>query len=239
MTDRCADWFTLADLTSCEADAASAGASGTVAGAMDWMFHATGSRWTGPCESVIRPLVAPCGHAFTPGCGCSRNAWDRIDLTTWLHGPVTSIDSVTVGGTLIDPQYYRLDNARFFTPQASQGDDNPFLPWPDQFVNRPDGDPGTWSITVSHGSGPPASVLDATMYLACQLLRRRSGRECDLPDNATSIARDGVSINFAVPTNGRTGIPSIDTVLDLYAGNRTRRRMHDPLTRVSPVNPAP
>jgi hypothetical protein len=219
---RCADWFTLSDL---DCEAGSPHASGYATVAMDWIYAATGDQWPGECETELRPTVT-CSHRRGT-CYCPTR-WDRLDLTLWLQGPIVSIDQVTVDGTAVDPTHYRLDNRRWLSACAPDGIDSLLLPWPTQDLRRADGDPDTWTVTVTHGAIPPSPVVMAAKELACQLIRKAAGNDCELPDNATTISDNGITISMQVPTDGRVGIPRIDSILDLYGRNRTRRRMIDP-----------
>lgn len=143
-----------------------------------------------------------------------------------------SLDAVTVGGVSYTPsEVARIDNQKWLTPIA-EGD--ALWPWPPQNINKADGESDTWSITVTHGALPPAPVLHATSELACQLVKRVLGSDCELPSNATSVSDNGVSINLAIPVGGKTGIPRIDTVLELYGAGRRRARIWDPRQTPAP-----
>ncbi len=231
----CTPWFDATDLT---CDASTPEASGLPAAAIDWVFAATGYRYTGECTSTLRPVL-PCGH--TTGCGC-RTRHERIDLTQWIQGPVTAITDVTIDGVTVDPAHYELHNRRYLVAlrPADATLDPALIPWPIQDLTHATDGEDTWTVTVTHGALPPESVMWAARTLACQLVRKQTTGDCDLPDNATSVSDNGVTISLNVPTDGRTGIPSIDAVLDLHGGaNGPRtRRMIDPTTGIAPVTPA-
>lgn len=223
---RCAAWITLDSL---DCDASSVSASGMIEVASDWVYTYTGSRWPGVCTTTIRPTLS-CGHDGIR-CHC-HTRWERMDLTRWLRGPIVSLDAVEVGGTAYTPaDVARIDNAMWLTPIA---EGKALWPWPTQNINKADGESDTWSITVTHGALPPAPVLHVTGELACQLVKRANGADCELPSNATSVSDNGVSINLAIPEGGKTGIPRIDTVLELYGAGRRRSRIWDPRMMPAP-----
>lgn len=226
-----ANWFTVADLT-CD-NANTEGASGYAAAAQSWLYAKTGYRWPGVTQSVVSPTY-PCGHDRGQHCTC-RVRWQRLDLTRWVRGPIVSVDEVVVDGAVVPDDQYRLDNRRFLAAQYDgPGGTGTLLPWPVQNLTLPPGAVGTWQVTVTHGSAPPPEVLAAAKALACQLIAKHNGGPCDLPDNATSVTRDGVTITLQVPEDGRTGIPWIDSVLDLYPPVQTRRLL-DPAAERAPV----
>ena len=223
---RCAVWIEPEDV---DCDASSPSASGMVAVACDWVYTYTGSRWPGVCTTTIRPTL-PCGHDLIR-CRC-HDRWDRLDLTRWLKPPILTIEDVTVGGTSYTPaDVARIDNNKWLTPIA---EGEALWPWPHQNLNKANGEADTWSITVTHGALPPTPVLQAAEELACQLVKRVLGRDCELPSNATSVSDNGVSINLAIPVGGKTGIPRIDTVLELYGAGRRRSRIYDPRQMPAP-----
>ena len=222
----CEPWLTYADVCDPNAeDPVSRGiASAAIASATAWMFDATCSQFTGVCTSVIRPRP-PCGHEGDDQCTAACN-WRRIDLSPWVAGPIRTIEAVTVDGEELsnyEDVDYRLAMGRYLVPH----EDGALRPWPRQYMNRADGAEGTWSVTVTHGVIPPPHVLDATADLAKQFIAKCTGGECLLPDNATSISRDGVTVELNIPTDGKTGLPMVDTVVGMYPCKRTRR-LHDP-----------
>lgn len=222
----CSEWFTVADI--CSDDENVEVAQRCVDAATSWAFRATCSQFVGACASVIRP-AGRCGHSGR--CGCDnewlrnpRGGWrEKIDLSPMVPGRIRQIVDVQVDGVAIAPEDYRLSRGRYLVPHV----DGDLWPWPLQDLNLPDGEDGTWSVTVEHGNDPPPDLIDAAAELASQMLAHCLGGDCDLPDNATSISKDGMTLQLSVPTNGNTGMPMVDSVLALY-GCRSRRRMLDP-----------
>lgn len=153
-------------------------------------------------------------------------------MTRWIHGPVTAIDTITINGVDVAdiPATARIDNQQYLVPITG----GELFPWPGQDLNTANDGRGTWTVEVTHGSLPPSPVRNAAMELACQLARRASGQDCDLPSNATSVSDNGVTIQLDVPAGGRVGVPTIDTVLDLYGAHQPRR-MFNPMAQQAPT----
>jgi len=227
MTSPCTPWITVDDLLCEFADVPEAVVDLTITGAIEWMNDLTCGAYPGSCTTEVRP-VPGCGHQER--CGCTAR-WERLDLLRWLPGPVTDLVSVTVDGQAVNAAYYAVLNQRWLTARKVDGE-SPLIPWPAQDMGRPLGETDTWAVTVEHGLTPPAPLAQATAELVCQLLRRYQGLECDLPDNATSITRSGVSISLAQRQAGRIGVQAIDAVLDTYGcggpGQGRPRRLVDP-----------
>lgn len=221
----CGDWLSRSDI--CVTIDGEPPAPALVARAIDsatsWMYESTNQLFSGVCTSVVRPKL-PCGHPDP--CAC-RAGWRKLDLSPFVPGTIQGILAVDVNGETLENAEeadYRLAWGRYLVPHEGGG----LWPWPAQHLNRPDGADGTWSVTVTHGNPPPPHVADAAAELARQLiLRGCSSDDCLLPDNATSVTRDGVTVEFNIPTGGKTGIPTVDTIIDLYPAKRVRR-MYDP-----------
>ena len=222
----CEPWLTYADVCdpSSEDPTPRGIANAAIESATSWLYEATCSRFTGVCTSLVRPRP-PCGHLGDDNCTAACN-WRRLDLSPMVTGPVRSIVAVTVDGVELENaegEDYRLANARWLVAH----EDGALRPWPTQYMNRPDGAEGTWSVTVTHGLIVPPHLADAAADLAKQLIARCLGGDCLLPDNATSVSRDGVTVELNVPAGGKTGLPLVDSIVDMYPCRRTRR-MYDP-----------
>lgn len=221
----CSPWVTDLPCQFDEADPALVASA--VEQATTFMFDATCQEFPGSCVYRVWP------HVTTASCASSIAAY-AVDLTAWVPSPVNDIIQVRVDGEQVPGSLYGLVNGRWLV--AYEADSSPLVPWPEQHVNRPDGSPGTWSVEVDAGSDPPEPLAAATAELACQLIRRSLGVSCDLPDNATSVTRSGVTISLQARAEGMVGIPFIDTMIDRYGCRSGRRqRLADPagaLTRV-------
>lgn len=216
----CEPWLTIADVcTPGDESASPQVVRAAIASAQAWLFDATCAQFTGVCTSVLRPTL-PRGE-WVDDCDDRSLRW-RIDLSPWVTGPVLSIESIAVEGVEVantDDVDYRLADGRWLI--AHEG--GALRPWPRQRLDRPVGAEGTWSVTVTHGRAVPPHVLDAAADLARQLVAKCTGGECLLPDNATSVSRDGVTVELNVPADGQTGLPLVDTVAAMYRCRRTRR----------------
>jgi hypothetical protein len=226
----CDDWITSSDLT-CDLTGVMPNVVQTaIDAAVQWLDDVTCGQYGGVCTTEIRPVIE-CGHRNICGCG---SRWEKLDLLEWVSGPIVEITDVTVNGATVTDDYWTLVNHRWLT--ALDPDDStptPLLPWPYQNMRRLTGE-GVWSVTVEHGQNPPAPLRMAAAELACQLLQRMLGRDCDLPDNATSVSRQGVTVSLQARTEGKIGLPTVDAVIETYGciGKRGRAsRLVDPNRR--------
>lgn len=204
-----------------------------ITAAIRWMFEATCGKYPGVCDAFIRPpsdMVGRCQPRSYRG-----QTTYRYDLTYGLEGPIREIVRVVVDGETVDPRFYRLANHRWLIAQTASGDDtdNPLIPLPTQDDDRPAGDENTWYVIVRYGQEVNELLKLATEQLACEFYKALTGDEtCGFPDNASSVSQQGVSITFTPPAPRRTGIRSIDMVLDQFPGCDDRRwttgRIMDP-----------
>lgn len=81
-------------------------------------------------------------------------------------------------------------------------------------------------IEVDEGEPVEALVLQAAAYLFAEFVKLAVGDECDLPANATSVSRDGVSVQLS--TDFTESVPILGIVKRL-AGTRQSWRMIDPV----------
>ncbi|MCF8610061.1 hypothetical protein L5G28_07780 [Gordonia sp. HY285] len=181
----------------------------------------------GTCPETVRPCFQPQDHTtyrgagavFWPGlltgdpaasgpCGCSEGCsevgYDRVALP----GPIASITEVVVDGEVVAPADYRIENHRWLH-RVDGGR------WPThQDLHAPDDGPGAFTIRYERGLPIPADGLYAGGRLAVELLRGLSGGVCALPSGATSVSRQGITVELADMrewfTNGVTGVESVD-----------------------------
>jgi len=120
------------------------------------------------------------------GCGCESRAL--------LPGyPVTSIVEVKIDGDVLDEDEYRLDEYRWLTRMADADGQAQF--WPGcQRLDRPDTEPGTWSVTYIHGVTPPISGKRAAAQLAGEIYKACTGGNCALPAGTTQVTRTGITV---------------------------------------------
>jgi hypothetical protein len=97
--------------------------------------------------------------------------------------------------------------------------------WPAcQDLQRPDTEPGTWSITAQFGREVPELGKLAMGEFACQFVRAAAGEDCRLPPGVTQLARQGVTISFPdlneLAQQRRTGLFAVDAFIDSVNPNR-------------------
>ncbi|WP_328856914.1 hypothetical protein OG579_17100 [Williamsia herbipolensis] len=124
-----------------------------------------------------------------------------------LDGPVHSIESVTVGGDVLDANAYRIDDGARLV--RIDGDT-----WPEQDLTLADDAGGALLVTYKHGiPADPAAQLAAGI-LALEVLRGAKGDgACRLPPMAKNIARQGITVDIdpvAFLEAGLTGLPYVD-----------------------------
>lgn len=231
----------------------------------EYLNNWTGGRF-GQCLVTIRPCRQNCwdgvstyngagptgnGTPFTPvlirgswfnlGCGtCGDTCGCYHTPTLTLPGPVSGVEQIVIGGDVLPPSAYRVDNWRYLT-RTDGGD------WPTcQDLTAPSGpaepqitdiDPisgtagttvtvtgsgfqdvprdDTFEITYLRGREVPLHGQVAAGMLACELAKDACGdKSCRLPRRVSSIDRQGTSIvfdDFNDLDRGRTGIWVIDS----------------------------
>ena len=211
----CSNWITTDDLI-CDTNLSAEVVQNLLDTSVEWLNDMTCNQFGGSCLYDLR-VTTMCHHGGG-ACG-SRCDWDRIDLTRYLPSPVTSIAEVRVNGAVVPSTDYRLDDRRWLVPIR----DGLLTPWPRQDMQLADGEDGTWKITAYAGQEPPRPLQLAATELTCQLIRRWETGVCDLPDNTTSVTRDGVTISMQARQEGKIGLPTVDSVVELYGCSKKRR----------------
>lgn len=181
----------------------------------------------GTCPITIRPCPTE------PRCGCGWNPHTRDGL--WYNdcpcrssckplsevdipGPVGYIDSVLVDGVELDLWNgdFRLDDGHLLVWQGEGTS-----PFPEtQDLNKPDSEPGTWSITYSKSYPVLEDGRLAVAYLAAEFAKACLPRaKCALPRGVTSVVRNGVSftIEAGLFPGGLTGIDIVDQYILKWA----------------------
>lgn len=84
-------------------------------------------------------------------------------------------------------------------------------------------------VTYEYGALPPRMGVDEAIKLADQFMLYEQGSDdCILPDNVTSVERQGVSITVLDPSeiiqSGYTGIRSVDMFIKAYNPDQARRK---------------
>lgn len=162
-----------------------------------WNPHIRDGQWYNdcPCETVCKPL-------------------SEVDIP----GPVGYIDTVLVDGVELDIHNgdFRLDNGHLLVWQGEGAS-----PFPEtQDLNKPDSEPGTWSITYSQSYPVGADARIAVAYLAVEFAKAcQPKKKCSLPRGVTSVVRNGVSftIEAGLFPGGLTGIDIVDQFILKWA----------------------
>lgn len=190
------------------------------AAAIDSVHRLTCERFN-LCQATVRPcLEVVCGCEVVCLDGC-RWSHVRLDVPQRLHS-VTRVWQ-GLGGVKVpySSNAWRLDYPYYLTPMGTLDSEG----WPAQDLNLPDGATGTWGVDILVGEAPPEDVLAAAADVACQALRHCLHKPCDVPSNAISVSRDGVSISLA---QGLRSVPSVAALLDAPGDwCRERRRLVD------------
>jgi hypothetical protein len=117
---------------------------------------------------------------------------------------VRAILAVEVEGVLLDPESYALEGDVLWRADGC---------WP--CVD--DCDEPQIVVTYAYGIDPPALAELAMGELACEILAGVEGRDCQLPSNAISITRQGVTVDLGdaqtLFAQGRIGLPLSDAFL--------------------------
>jgi hypothetical protein len=195
-----------------------------MAAAIDFLYTATCMRYK-MCTSTIRPCLRDCDCGEVCGCG-----YRYVELTDFVPGPIVAVQSVHIADstgtvTTVPASDYRVESSRFIPHK-----DGSLWPFPGQNMQTEPGGPNTWWIRVTHGRRPPEGLLIAARDLACQLIASCvPGAVCDLPANAVSVSRDGVTIRLET---GLHAVPTVKMALETYGNCKGRYRLSrilDPL----------
>lgn len=201
----------------------------------------------GTCPTTIRPCppIARCGCGWNPHIrdgrwynDCVHGYRCRVKSEVDIPGPVGYIDSMMIDGVAVDlwGGDWRLDNGHLLVWQG-EGDS----PIPEgQNLNRPDTEPGTWSITYSRSHPVSEQGRQAVATLALEMVKAFTPRKkCTLPRGVTSVVRNGVSfsIEAGLFPGGLTGIDTVDQYILMWIppGSPIRSaQVFDPRSITSP-----
>lgn len=202
------------------------------------LWSLTGRRY-GPCSITIRPCgpkcLGPNGYLTFPvnsgstssagmpwmipwidngvwrNCGCAGGCTCSATCEVALPGPVAFIDEVTIDGVVLDPSAYRLDSLRGI-PVLVRTDGGC---WPDcQDMDADVTEVGSFAITYQRGTLVPRAGQIAAGLLAAEFAKACVGQDCALPQQLSSLSRNGVEVTVVDPAtlvdNGLTGIANVD-----------------------------
>lgn len=238
----------------CDLTAANIAISGTaVQAATEILYNLSGQRFS-ICEFTVRPCRRDCGDnwwgggfggvATYGGAGWwewGGGGWPRpfnfngawFNLTcggcggtcscsplseAWLPGPVASIVSVKLDGQTLPASGYRVDDYRKLVRLGGAF-------WPIcQDMSKADSEVDTWSVTFTVGETVPVIGQYAVGELACEIMNSCLGLACALPRNATTITRQGITIDFPLFAdllkNGLLGLKWTDMFISSINPNR-------------------
>lgn len=205
----CTDWSVTwaCDIADYDPDLVAAATSA----AQTLLWSLTGRRY-GLCSTTEgyrlacnNPCVAPWGDEFGPGVqyelGLGRRDCCRILLS---QTPVRSVDLVAVSGAILDPSEYVLERDSVMRIGEC-------FPCEQYCEVAPVEISYTYGIDV-----PPLGSL-AMGELACEFLRGWTGADCQLPSNAISVTRQGVTVDLGDAQTlfemGRIGLPISDAFI--------------------------
>lgn len=251
------DWlcsFTQEQLDEMRADAASSRMM-DVAEAYAWSLLASLTAYqVATCPIAVRPCAARCidgggmmafpvsaglsgalgngGGSFNPhmvggkwynSCGCRRASDCSCSQLSEvrLPGPVGGIVSVTVDGLVLPTTSYRVDNGNRLVRLDGET-------WPAcQDMSLPANAVGAFEVVYYRGAAPNNMTRHAAGALAVEFYAACAGDDCRLPDNVTSVARQGVDYELT-PTDfpeGVTGIKAVDALIRIYNPNKLKGRV--------------
>lgn len=223
-----ADWASVPPNTQVDAEA----------WATQILWALTGRQY-GSCARTIRPCGPQCGMFsgyvtfpvlaggglgagltwMTPwvdngvwrNCGCTGGCSCRARCEVPLPGPVASVDQVLIDGVVLSPTAYRLDVYRGDTILVRTDGEC----WPEcQDMDADVGDVGSFAITYQRGIAVPRAGQIAAGKLAGEFARACAGQACSLPQQLSSLTRNGVQVEVVDPAtfldNGLTGVADVD-----------------------------
>lgn len=129
--------------------------------------------------------------------------------------PVMKINSVSIGGTILDPSKYQLRN-------------NSYLVRTDlTFWNL--SPVAEVIVDYDYGLNPPAAGKNAALILANEFIRYHVyPSQCKLPERVTSVSRQNVSFSMLDPqtflNEGKVGIYSVDLFISTANPGRARKQ---------------
>lgn len=243
----CTAWLTGDDVAECCGEAVAEVGTATILlddaadVASQLLYELSGRRWAGLCSRTgVRPCHSNCGCGWQVlSRGHVVAAWDSWscegrscgcrDLSrVKLSGYVREVTQVKVGGAVVDPSLYRVDEHKWLT--RLDGDR-----WPAcGRLDLPDTEEGTFSVSYTYGKTPPLAGIEAAKQLACQIFMRCSNSanatDCAIPEGAVRISRQGITVERAIfarnPQTGawETGLSAVDQFLNTYNPKGIMRR---------------
>lgn len=190
------------------------------------VLWALSGRQFGVCRVIARPCPQPSNYNpwnsgplwfplwdgsnwrnVTCGCvgRCEVNGPAVVHLSGGTGEPVGEILEVRIAGEVLDESLYVLEGERLYRRGSN---------WPEQDLNKPMDDAGTWSVTYTRGNPVPAGVGVLVGLLTKEFINACCGGKCRIPRRVQTVSRAGVTYQKVDPTDifkaGKTGLPEID-----------------------------
>jgi hypothetical protein len=220
----------------------------------EMLFNATARQFTGVCVDIVRPPSANTIGGFLPGTRLGDGslwlgedglsslpestfsplgmmngttvrspvlAHSSVRLPGWPIGDRAQI-KVTIDGDLLDPSEWLIVDDRDLVRANGKA-------WPLwQRLDRPAGEPGTWTIEYPWGVPVPDSGQLAAKVLSCEFgLSLKKDAACRLPKRLQSINRENLQAvvldPFTFLDKGGFGIYEIDTFINSWNPNHISR----------------
>ena len=218
------------------------------------LWASTGRRF-GLCPKTVRPcgVGSPCGDGslnwsgwwyggggwlpyifngtwFNCGCPGACNCDPRCQIL--LPEPVASVTAVRIGGAVVDPSAYRVDNHRWLV--RTDGDC-----WPECPDMDTDNGTNVFEVDYAQGDPVPSALLTAAGTLACEYAKAcTNADDCRLPQRVQQLVRQGVTVNFVdvdqLLDRGLVGITEIDALIRAYNPGMLT---HRPRVRTPDIRP--
>lgn len=162
-----------------------------------------------PAPMLVNLWACECG--WDP-CTCTKR--DAIVLP---YRPVCEVVEVKIDGAVFTA--WSLVGARLYRTDG--------LLWPTCNAPEPDSEPGTWSVTFTHGQSLPPEGVPLVAEYACQLAKKACKKPCDLPDGIRVVSRG--STQYAIEDTKYRGelltgfTPLDDWMVSVLGGPRRAR----------------
>lgn len=129
--------------------------------------------------------------------GCECGGPSQVGLGAF---PVNEITEVLVNGQVVPPDEYRIDDQRWLVRLPPPGETGkPHWPYC-QRLDLPATEEHTFQVSFLYGGLVPEAGVRAAVALGCAIAQERCGGPCVLPQNASQVTKDGVSVTLVRPT---------------------------------------
>lgn len=233
----CTNWVEPADLADCNCpdDAAETVVTSAITAASEWIYNASGRRWSGTCTTTERPC----------GCGCGCTVYDWWDQSVaWTHyyhglpgrnfglctctsqpiieltyGPIIGTPTVTIGGA-------GFADFSVVPPNRLLRTDGNAWPTCQDYTSAATG----MLVTYTHGATPPELGKLAAADLAAEIINSCTGNACALPSGTVNVTRRNISIRLDPEEAART-LARVAMFLNAYPTQTTQPDVRRPRQR--------